>query len=397
MRLLVAIRQERSAKEFNLDKVNILFVIPQLDKGGSETLVYDIASRLDRKLFGISLGYFHFYGNEKFRNAFQDLGVGLHQIHRNGAADFSTMRTMARIIRDNDIHIVNAHHFVSMFYSFYACKIANRCRLVYTEHSSWEIEQTPVKWRVIGKLLLRYTDCVMGISDDVTKTLSATFKLREENAVTIRNGVDLEGKRTPRDVRAIKSEFGLADDIKIVVTVANFRKVKNHLLLLQGFKELIREFDKVMILLIGQGYVHDPDYSEREVRDYIAENNISEKVILTGYRSDVKDLLSIADVFCLTSFREGLPISMLEAMSIGLPVIGTNVPGIRDVVAHGKNGFLVDLGDSKGLKDSLLKILVNDQLRCNFASESRKIAMESYSMSQCVKSYQDLFLQLVKQ
>jgi L-malate glycosyltransferase len=379
-----------------LKKHNILFVIPQLDRGGSETLIYDIATRLNKELFDVSLAYFYFYGNEKFKQAFQDQSVKMYQIQKVDSADFSAMRTMARIIHENDIHLVNAHHFISMVYSFYACKIAGRRRLVYTEHSSWEVGNVPLKWKMASRLLSMQLDCVIGVSDEITKTLKENLYLRDQGTLTIRNGVDLNGNNNPRDTGSIRKEFGLSEKTKVVATVANLRKVKNHLLLLEGFRELLGELDKVKLLLIGQGYAQDPESSEDEVRRYIEEHALSGKVILTGYRSDVKDLLSIADVFCLTSFREGLPISMLEAMSCSLPVIGTNVPGIREVVLNGKNGFLVELGDPIAIKDALLSILTNDELSRNLGSESRKIALESYSLDQCAKSYQDLFLRLLK-
>nr|MBP7323639.1 glycosyltransferase [Deltaproteobacteria bacterium] len=373
---------------------NILFVIPQLDRGGSETLIYDIAMRLDKSIFNVSLAYFHFYGNETFRKAFQERGIKLHEVRISSSADFSAMRTMARVIRENDIHLVNAHHFISMVYSFYACKLVGRRKLVYTEHSSWEVDKVPLKWRMACRLLSGQLDNVIGVSDDVTKTLKENLYLKDEGAVTIRNGVSLRNGGT-REPGSVRREFGLSDTMKVIAMVANFRKVKNHILLLKGFRELLGEFDGVRLLLIGQGYAHDPENSEIELRRYIEESGLSGKVIFTGYRSDVMDLLSIADVFCLTSYREGLPISMLEAMSCSLPVVGTNVPGIRDVVRHGKNGFLVEADDYVAVKDSLLRILTDNQIRRDFGSESRKIVLESYSLDQCVRNYQDLFLKLL--
>jgi len=379
-----------------LDKLNILFVIPQLEKGGSETLVYDVASRLDRKLFSVYLVYFDFFGNEKFRAAFQEQGIKLYHKSRNSAADFSTMKIMARIIRENNIHIVNAHHFVSMFYSYYACKIANRRKLVYTEHSSWEVDQVPFKWELIGRLLLNQLDSIMGISEEVTKSLCKKYHLQVENTLTINNGVDLEHKGIAREIRDIRNEFALTDDVRVIATVANFRKVKNHLFLLNGFKVLLKELENVKLLLIGQGTDGDPDNSECDVRSYIEENGLCDKVICTGYRNDVKELLSIADVFCLTSYREGLPISMLEAMSMGLPVVGTNVPGIRDVTMHEKNGYLIEMHDCVALKRTLFTLLTNEQLRRRYGQAAKKVVEDYYSLDQCVGRYQDLFLRLMQ-
>lgn len=378
-----------------MKRYNILFVIPQLDRGGSETLIYDIATRLDKSMFNVSLAYFHFFGNETFRRAFQEQGIRLHEVRMDGSADFSAMRTMARIVRERNIHLVNAHHFISMVYSFYACKIAGRRRLVYTEHSSWEVGNVPLKWKVACRFLSGQLDNVIGVSDDVTKTLKTNLYLKDEGVLTIRNGVSLSNGGF-RKAGLVRREFGLSDSMKVIATVANFRKVKNHILLLKGFKELLGELEEVKLLLIGQGYAHDPEGSENEVRQYIEQSGLSGKVIFTGYRSDVMDLLSIADVFCLTSHREGLPISMLEAMSCSLPVVGTNVPGIRDVVRHGKNGFLVEPDDPCAVKDALLRILTDNQMLRDFGYESRKIARESYSLDQCAKNYQDLFLRLLR-
>lgn len=379
-----------------MDKINILFVIPQLEKGGSETLVYDLASRLDRSVFGVSLAYFNYYGNDKFKKAFLDHGIRLHEVKINGKYGMKTMRRMTEIIREHNIHVVNAHHFVSMIYSLYASKIACRRRLIYTEHSRWEVDRASLKWRIIGRILMKRLDCVIGISDDVTQALRDKFKLTISNTVTIRNGVDLEEGKQIRDVERIRKEFGLSARMKVIMTVANFRKIKNHMYMLQGFKELLKEYEDVRLLLIGMGTAGDPENSEIDVRNYIKENALLDKVIMTGQRSDVRELLNVADVFCLTSFKEGLPISMLEAMSCGLPVVGTNVPGIRDVIDHERNGFLVELDDQNKLKLTLLKLLTDEKLRLDYGRESQKIVKDFYSMDQCVRNYQDLFLRYSK-
>ena len=379
-----------------MEKINILFVIPQLERGGSETLVYELASRLDRKVFDVSLAYFDFYGNDEFRKTFVNQGVKLHHISLDGRSAYSTMLKMARIVQNNNIHVINAHHFFSMVYSFYACKITHRRGLAYTEHSGWEINGFSLKWKLIAGALMRQVDCAIGISDEVTKKLRAEFHLGSKKAFTIRNGVDLNDGTRTRDFRSIRNELGLVDNLKVITMVANFRKIKNHLLLLRGFKELLEEFNKVKLLLIGQGQINDPENSENEVRQFLVANDLLDKVILTGHRNDVKDILSITDIFCLTSLKEGLPIAMLEAMSSGLPVIGTDVPGIRDVIVHGENGFLVRVGDHMALKAAMVKLLTNEKLKCSYGQASRRIVEDSYSIRQCVGRYEDLFLRLMR-
>jgi len=367
-----------------MKKINILFVIPQLEKGGSESLVYEIASRLDRNIFSSSVAYFKYYGNESFQKAFQNHDIRLYHIPINNTVDISAMQRMANIIRDYCIDVVNAHHFVSMVYS------------IYTEHSSWEVDNVTLKWLLLGRMLIHQLDCVTGISDDVTNALRSKYHINEKKVLAINNGVSLEGIKMTRTARAIRDEFGISDDVKIIASVANFRRVKNHLFLLRGFKELVKEFGNVKLLLVGQGTENDSENTEINVRSYVKENGLLEKVILTGHRNDVRELLSIADVFCLTSYREGLPISMLEAMSTGLPVVGTNVPGIRDVIMNGENGYLVESDDHMSLKKALAILLTNRKIQLSFGQKSINIVNERYSMNECMKAYQDLFQRLVR-
>jgi glycosyltransferase involved in cell wall biosynthesis len=99
--------------------------------------------------------------------------------------------------------------------------------------------------------------------------------------------------------------------------------------------------------------VSDAENSEPEIRSYIKEKGLENDLLLLGYRSDIPEILSIMDIFCLTSFKEGMPLSLIEAMAAGLPVIGTDVEGIRDVIVQDRNGFLIDLDDISGMKNIL--------------------------------------------
>jgi glycosyltransferase involved in cell wall biosynthesis len=105
--------------------------------------------------------------------------------------------------------------------------------------------------------------------------------------------------------------------------------------------------------------------------------------------------LSILDVFCLTSFKEGLPISLIEAMAAGLSIVGTDVEGIRDVIISNKNGILVKTGDVDGLKNALQTVIKNETLRKKFAEESRILVNNTFSLDTCVKQYQNLFLTVI--
>ena len=371
-------------------KINILFVIVQMDiMGGSERLVHNLARGLDRNFFDPSIAWFFC---DKPLKEFKALDIPLFHVPKIKRIDFSSMRKLARIIKDNQIHVVNAHHFMSMVYAFYGCKIKNNIKLIYTEHSKWELEHITWKWRRMGNYLLNHLDGTVGVSAEVAKFIKETFRCHPSKVHIIQNGVDERafGRNIINNEQRWKLGIGNSD--KIIGMVANLKKVKNHLFLLKAFSELLKEDRQVKLLLIGQGLEGDNENTESEIRDFINNNGLNKSVLLLGFRSDIPDLLNIMDVFCLTSFKEGLPISLIEAMAAGLPVVGTDVEGIRDVIVQNKNGFLVQAGDVTGLKKVLSSLLQNESLRAKMGQESKSLVNRIYSLDRCINQYQDLFM-----
>jgi len=375
------------------DKINVLFLTFQLETiGGSERLIYHLASSIDRNLFNPSVAWL---SGDNALKEFTKLGIPLLHIPKIKRFDISTMLRIKDVVKRDDIHIVNAHHFMPMIYSYYGCKVGNHRKLLYTEHSQWEIEQIPWKWGKLGSYLLGNSDGAVGVNAEVSKEIRHKFKLETNKIFTILNGVDVESFHAKSDKALLKKALGLsAEDIAVGI-VANFKRVKNHLFLLQAFNELCKEYKNIKLLIVGEGYENDPENSEQELISYIREKNLGKHVLFLGYRTDIPDILSILDIFCLTSLKEGLPLSLIEAMASGLAVVGTDVEGLRDVIVPGKNGFLVQLGDVKGLKNSLNALIQDKQLRQKFGQESKFLATHSYSLQRCMKQYQDLFLSIM--
>jgi glycosyltransferase involved in cell wall biosynthesis len=373
-------------------KTNLLFIMMQMGMGGSERLVHNLAFKIDREFFNPSVAWFF---ENRVLKEFKDLGIPLYHIPKIKRFDFSTMRKLEMIIRKNKIHIVNAHHFMSLVYSFYGCKIKNDIKLIYTEHSKWEIEQIAWKWRKIGAYLLNHSDGAVGVNAEVTKLIQSRFKLPPSKVLTIQNGVDLEAFSRKSTDGEKRRELGIPDTHRIIGMVANFKRIKNHIFLLRAFEKLLEEYKDVKLLLVGQGFKGDAENSELQIRNFINDKGLDNDVLLLGFRSDISSILSILDIFCLTSFKEGLPISLIEAMAAGLPVVGTNVEGIRDVIIPNKNGFLIRIDDIKGLTNALCTLctlLRNESLRDKMGKESKELASRAYSLDRCVNQYQNLFV-----
>jgi glycosyltransferase involved in cell wall biosynthesis len=306
------------------------------------------------------------------------------------------MRTLARIIRSEGIDIVSAQHFMPAVYAYYGCNVAARKSLVFTAHSRWEMEDMPLKWRVAGGLMLRRIGASVGVTPDVSRAIQSVFGLDSSRVVTIENGVAIDLFSRERDVGTLRSSLGLAVRDVVIGVVANLKKVKNHLFLLQAFAKVAEENEGVKLLIVGQGFPGEPDNTEDELRSYVTNHGLAERVLFLGFRTDVADLLHVMDVFCLTSLREGLPIGLIEAMAAGRPIVGTNVEGICDVITRNEDGVLVELGDVMELRNVLTRLVRDPIWRRRLGHAGREKAARKYSLERCAREYEELFLSLAR-
>lgn len=373
-------------------KINVLFVITGMDMGGSERLVFNVVKKLDRNRFSPYVAWF--YGRKKVEE-FDKLNIPYYQIEKNKRIDFHAMQSIGKIIKDHNIHIVNAHHFMPMVYSYYGSKMKLSAKLIFTVHSEWEIEEVSFIWKKIGGLILKKADGFMGVSQKVTDTIQKVFNLENSKGCTISNGVDTDLFKNKINKNELRKKLGFPEDRIIFGTVGNLRKVKNHIFLIKAFHKLVLKNPSVKLIIVGKGYTEDIENSEPELRSYIENNRLEEKVILLGYRSDVQDLLNVMDVYCMTSFKEGLPISMIEAMAVGLPLLGTDVEGIRDVIIPNKNGMLVPANDEEELMKAMSTLANNDLLRKKYGQESISTVEDNYSLKRCIKKYEETFISLL--
>jgi glycosyltransferase involved in cell wall biosynthesis len=307
------------------------------------------------------------------------------------------MKTVADLVRRHRIDVINAHHFMSFVYAWYAAKLARSIGLVYTEHSEDDVLRAQGKWRPGGAALMRGCDAVVGVSDRVSAALRSHFWLNAGRVHTIENGVDLATfDRASMDRAAARAELQLEDDTIVIGHVANFRRNKNHLFLLRGFERAFGRRHDVRLVLLGQGFPGDPENSEHEIRRFIEANGLERSVTLLGYQPNVPRILSAMDMTCLVSYKEGLPLSVIEAMATGLPLVATDIDGLRDVVYDGVNGLLVTPDDVEGLARALASLASDRALRRHLGDEGRRIARDHYSFARCLLQTERLLSEVAR-
>lgn len=373
-----------------MDKKKVLFILLQLDAGGSERVALDLARNLDKERFEVYLAAFK---GGVLERAFREVCSDLFFIDKKPGFDLAAMLRISRIIAHHRIDVVNAHHYMPCFYSFLGARVLHDRNLVYTEHSVPEVED--IRAGVHGTLLnmmLYRLGVVVGVSQQITETFKRSFPDHAKKFVTILNGVDVEKFYQPQFRESVRQHFGFSQEHFVVGTVANFRKIKNHECIVRAAARLKESVPHVRFLFVGTGFPTDPEDPEGHVRRLIEECGLQERVILAGYQENIPAMLSAMDAFCLASFSEGLPVSILEAMAARLPVIGSRVRGIAEVVVDRNNGFLFVSGDDQSLATCIDQVVNNSEEAKRYSVVAFDMVKTVHGLSQWVDCYASLFV-----
>jgi len=372
-----------------MNKTRILFVMLQLDAGGSERVVFDLARSLDPEKFEVFVAAFK---GGVLAPLLKNICNEVFIIDKKQGLDVEAMLKLVNIIKKYRIDVVNAHHYMSCFYSFLGTKIFNGKKLIYTEHSVTEVESKPncIHSKLLNLMLYRI-NAVIGVSSAITEKFRILYPCHANKFNEILNGVDIEKFRSGKKRDEVRTRWGLTEDHFVVGTVANFRKVKNHACLVRAAGRLKEAHLHLRLIFVGTGFIGDAENSEAEVRSLIRDCGLQDMVILAGYQEDIAAMLSAFDIFCLPSFSEGLPVSLLEAMASGVPAIGSNVAGITEVITQGETGILFPSDDDEQLAAQLMVLSENTSYAKFLASNGAKYIENNHSNKSWTSKYETLF------
>ncbi len=263
------------------------------------------------------------------------------------------------LLRD-PVDVVHVHSPVpAVVCRLLARTLRRRPAIVTTEHNRWPRHHRLT--RFANRLTIRLNDATIAVSDDVRATVEG---IDSAKITTIVHGVDLTAVRSSADRTAVRAELGATDDDILVVTVANFRREKALDVLIAAAAEAMVKAPHLRYVLIGQGPLAE------ELAAAVASAGIGERFEILGYRSDATRVLSGADVFTLSSRHEGLPVAMMEALALGIPVAATAAGGIPSGL--GEAGLLCPIDRPSELAELHARLATDDALRSDLAHRATK-------------------------
>lgn len=269
------------------------------------------------------------------------------------------------------------------------------CRVLHTFHGHvFHGYFSPMKsWAALmtERRLAGVSDRIITLSEQLKTELVSRFRIAPaEKVVVVPLGLDLEPfSRAPRDGQ-FRTSLGIGTDTFVIACVGRLVPIKNHRLLLQTARLLRASgHDNFVVLIVGGGELQE--YLEQEA----IALDVAQHVRFLGWRRDLPALYGGTDMAVLTSRNEGTPVSLIEAMAAGLPVVSTNVGGVPDVVQDQKTGYLVSPGDARGLAQAIGSLDGNPDRRRALGEAGRKRALELFTRERLLSRIASLYESLL--
>ncbi|MFC4949913.1 glycosyltransferase [Pseudonocardia sp. GCM10023141] len=374
--------------------VQLAVVLDLTFVGGAEMVMLNLFRQLDRSIVAPRLICLREEG--PLAADFRAAGVPVDVLERSGRYDLSTVPRLVRSLRAQriDVVMVAHHHRAALTLGRLAARLAGVRANIVAAH---DMDLS----RVGGRVLPRHDVETLFLSDALVLLAPSQgrYLRREEGVgrypwrqvpeVVIPNGIVVGPPSSLAARTGARVALGLDASHTVLGIVARLSSQKDHGVLLRAVAKLAADRPGLRLVVVGGGE------EEARLRALVFELGIENRVTFTGIRRDVADLLPGFDVSCLSSVHEGAPLTVLESMAAGLPVIATDCGALRDMVADGQEGFIVPAGDSAAYTASLARLVDDPALRTEMGARARARAERECSIEHTVAGYQELLTRLV--
>ncbi|WP_146601447.1 glycosyltransferase family 4 protein [Novipirellula aureliae] len=360
-----------------------MFVITSMPVGGAETLLVNLMQRMNRDCMIPEVACLKEAGplGEEIAKDFK--------VHSNLLSSKYDLRILPRLVhlmttRQVDV-VITVGAGDKMFWGRLAAKIAGVPVIAAALHSTgW-----PDGVGKLNRVLTRITDAFIAVADSHGEFLRDFEKFPADKINVIRNGIDCD-RFVPSDEarQNLRAELGLTRDESIVGIVAALRPEKNHAMFLRSAAAVLKRCPDTHFVVVGDG----PERAGMET--LIGLLGIRDRVHLLGTRHDVPQLVAAMDVFALPSLNEASPVSILEALSCGVPVVATEVGSIAETVLDGVTGHLVASEDENAMTEAMVRLLKHPENAKAMGQKGREMVQATGSLDAMVRGYESLAVEI---
>jgi sugar transferase (PEP-CTERM/EpsH1 system associated) len=358
-------------------RIRIVHLVSTLNMGGLEMFVWHLARHHDRAAFDfqvLSLGERGALGPR-----FDVLGVPAHSLDCAQRTKGATLVRLVARLRQLRPHVLHTHNPSPHVFGSLAARTLGIPVLVHTKHGRNRPHYRPAV--LLNRLAACLSHCVVSVSHDSAAVARCIERVPAHKVRVIHNGIDLDSFAP--EPRAVSGATLRA------IHVARLSPIKDQRTLLQAVRRVVDAEPGFHLDIVGDGPMRE------ELVTLCHELQLSEQVRFLGFREDVRELLATADCYVLSSVSEGVSLTLLEAMAMGLPVVATAVGGNPEVVAHGETGLVVPAGSPERLAEALLALIRHPNQARRMGQAGRQRVEEHFDLRRVVGQYEGLYRNLL--
>lgn len=370
-----------SEKESN-GRINVLQLTYGLRFGGMEKVIQNLCRGLDKGRFNVMACCLTKKG--EYAEELEREGYKVYLCSQvNRLNKYTKSWRVKNILEREKIHILHSHNTQAFLDGVVGAKLARTPVFIHTDH----VRKFPdrLRYMVAEKIASYFVDEIVAVSNHVKENLIKYEKIPSHKISIIYNGTDFSPSKNPDVISAVRDEFNIKPDEKVVGCVARLRPQKAYELFLKVAARILGQISNVKFLIVGDG----EEYNRLvNLCNYLG---ITSYVYFTGARADVERVISIFDVFLLTSLYEGMPICLLESMASGIPIVATAVGGVPELIQDGVSGFVVHSRDPDQIAERVIRLLSNDDLRIKMGRTGQRVYQTKFTAKKMVAQYTELY------
>jgi L-malate glycosyltransferase len=361
-------------------KIKILHIIKSLGRGGAEMLLPETLTVHNQESFEFHYIYFLPW-KDQMVSAIKEAGGKVTCLEaKNNIGLLFQYKKIINYCKENNINLIHAHLPWAGFVSRLVHSKTG-IPVIYTEHNMQE--RYHIATKNINKLSFNSQSLALGVSDDVTNSIKKNIKPNIP-VETLLNGVNTESfVKTGRS--EIRGELGIPVNAIVIGNVAVFRFQKRLVEWLQVIRKLREKNQNIYGIIVGAGPL------ESEIKQEWEELKLKGIVFFPGLKTNVKPYLEAMDIFMMSSSFEGLPVALLEAMSMECAVVSTDAGGIKEVIRNKEDGWIVPVDDWLELSEEVQRFIDKPEELSGYKLAARKRVVDSFGLATMVEKLENLY------